>query len=263
MAHDVTTASGQSRQRGLRRGCRLCFFRAAGIGAVVVPVFLLLHAVPLRVTEADRAAVERLLDGGVGAVAQDDFAAQIAFIRTLQEALAEKVPGMTPIPRGASREPADLLNAQSGLCHDRSRMIEKALRLHGFKVRHVALYQIDPDLPLVGKLLALARTRELPSHSVTECRTTRGWLVVDSNHAWASLDADGNPVPLSRWLEERQDAGAAGGAPPEWGDAPPEPFYSRPFVPVYGLYSRHGRFYPPYNPIPDVNWREMIHNLRK
>ena len=37
--------------------------------------------------------------------------------------------------------------------------------------------------------------------------------------------------------------------------------YSAPFTWVYGFYSRHGRFYPPYNAVPDVNWGELAQNL--
>ena len=34
--------------------------------------------------------------------------------------------------------------------------------------------------------------------------------------------------------------------------------FSKPFVYLPGLYSRHGQFYPPFTPIPDVNWRDFI-----
>jgi hypothetical protein len=34
-----------------------------------------------------------------------------------------------------------------------------------------------------------------------------------------------------------------------------------PFTWIYSLYSRHGRFYPPYDPVPDVNWAELAQNL--
>ncbi len=38
--------------------------------------------------------------------------------------------------------------------------------------------------------------------------------------------------------------------------------YHNPFVYVYGLYSRHGEFYPPYNCIPDIDWQELIQNVQ-
>ena len=33
------------------------------------------------------------------------------------------------------------------------------------------------------------------------------------------------------------------------------------FIFVFGLYSRHGNFYPPYNYVPDINWKELIQNF--
>ena len=42
---------------------------------------------------------------------------------------------------------------------------------------------------------------------------------------------------------------------------PVPPIYAKPFTCAYGLYSRHGRFYPHYNVVPDVNWSEMLDNL--
>jgi hypothetical protein len=32
------------------------------------------------------------------------------------------------------------------------------------------------------------------------------------------------------------------------------------FVFVYGLYSRHGGFYPPFVPLPDFDWAQLHHN---
>ena len=49
-------------------------------------------------------------------------------------------PHDAPIPFGRTGEPAASARARSGFCHDRSRTIEKALRLAGFKVRHSFLW---------------------------------------------------------------------------------------------------------------------------
>ena len=34
--------------------------------------------------------------------------------------------------------------------------------------------------------------------------------------------------------------------------------YDDPFTFVYGLYSRHGKFYPPYNFVPDINYKTWL-----
>ena len=68
------------------------------------------------------------------------------------------------------------------------------------------------------------------SHAVSDVLTVDGWVRVDSNEAWVSVDGP-----------------------------PPSPIYDG--VTIVGLYSQHGRFYPPFTPIPDVNWRELHRNL--
>ena len=40
----------------------------------------------------------------------------------------------------------------------------------------------------------------------------------------------------------------------------PSPVYEEPVWPIHGLYSRHGRFYPPYGWVPDVNYEELVQN---
>jgi hypothetical protein len=82
-------------------------------------------------------------------------------------------------------------------------------------------------------------------------------MVVDSNARWLSLDARGNPVSIE---EMRRDAGAGRIA---WKAPFPAPIYGKPFTFVYGLYSRHGMAYPPYDAVPDVNYPELLENLRR
>jgi hypothetical protein len=138
------------------------------------------------------------------------------------------------------------------LCYDRSRAIEKILRYSGFETRHIALYAIVPETSAMRALM----TRGIPSHAVSEVRTRRGWLVVDSNDAWLSLDRSNLPVTMSTIR-----AAALGQAHPDWRAAPPNAIYLHPFTFVYGLYSRNGHLYPPYDFIPDVAYPELIDNL--
>ena len=46
-----------------------------------------------------------------------------------------------------------------------------------------------------------------------------------------------------------------------WKEKPPFNIYMKPFIYIYGLYSRHGKFYPPYNLVPDINYGEFIQNV--
>src|SRR3546814_15360519 len=81
--------------------------------------------------------------------------------------------------------------------------------------------------------------------------TQRGWMLVDSNARWIGLKAS---QPIS--VEEIK----AGESPPEQG-RPINPILPSEFTYIYGLYSRHGFFFPPYAQGPDVNWRELLQNV--
>src|SRR3546814_13565188 len=84
-----------------------------------------------------------------------------------------------------AREPKDLYAGQSGECYDRSRSIEKLLRLAGFEARHVSVYSVTDGSSVLGVLL----TPGTSSHAVSEVLTQRGWMLVDSNARWIGLKA--------------------------------------------------------------------------
>ena len=181
-----------------------------------------------------------------------DTGTQLAFVIGAQRAVQQLAPINRGLPLGQPREPKDLYLARYGLCYDRSRVLEKLLRLNGLETRHVALFSLREDGPL-GFFL----TRRLPSHAVSEVRTAGGWLLVDSNVPWVSLGHDGAPVALAELL--RSGGQPVGGWDPRFAQMPA--FYREPLLAVYGLYARHGYFYPPYNPLPDIHWGELWQNL--
>lgn len=74
------------------------------------------------------------------------------------------------------------------MCYDRSRTLDKALTYMGFKARYVFLLY-RKDFPLFETLIR----RGHPSHAVTEVKTSRGWLYVDSNQAWIAVNRAGQP----------------------------------------------------------------------
>jgi len=182
------------------------------------------------------------------------FEEQIDFIEHVQDAVLGNVPVNSGIPHGLPREPQDLLEVGEGLCFDRSRFIEKALRQHGFETRHIAIYSTAETQSAFKSLL----TPQVSSHAVTEVLTSRGWLVVDSNERWISLDYGFQPVSIVE-LSEMGKAGMM-----ERLVAQPEiPIYAGDFTFVYGLYSRHGMFYPPYDRVPDINIPEFAQNVSR
>lgn len=220
----------------------------------LVAAALYYHRVDNSLTEEDREAIGRILrEGKVEPISgPGSYEREIRYILDVQRAVLGAAPGNAGIPFDGKREPRDLLAAKSGLCYDRSRTIEKILRHSGFETRHIAVYSTETTRSPFRSLIS----RGVSSHSITEARTSRGWLVVDSNDPWVSLDRGGDPVPI---CGIRADVGR-GEIP--WGRPFPSDIYGKPFTYVYGVYSRHGRFYPPFNPVPDVNYRELLHNFR-
>lgn len=151
---------------------------------------------------------------------------------------------------GQEREFPDLARLKYGLCYDRSRAIEVILRMKGFETRHASIYSL---LEQTTALEALA-TPGTESHAVTEVKTSRGWMLVDSNQRWLGLSKNGRPLALSDLRQTLETKPTNVGRPMPT-------IYRGPFTWVYGLYSRHGQFYPPYTPVPDVNWSELTRNI--
>lgn len=221
----------------------------AGVGALLAT-----HRVDDSLTAADREYIPKYLVGisPVPPAARRTYSQEVAFVRNVQQAVLRIAPRNEGLPDGTLREPRELFEAGRGLCYDRSRVIEKILRFAGFQTRHVAIYSLANGR---GVLRTLA-TRQTPSHAVSEVRTHRGWLVVDSNDPWIAIDAAGQP----RGIVDIHRA-ATGSAAFRWLAPIPNDIYKRPFTFVYGLYSRHGQFYPPYDAVPDVNYSEFAANF--
>ncbi len=188
----------------------------------------------------------------LGERAPADFDSQVDTIFAVQDAVLSRAPKNAGLPLGSPRELKDLFEARSGLSYDRSRAIEKILTHLGFDVRHAALYSTKD----ASRLKALLTPRN-PSHAVTEVKTERGWLAVDSNRRWIGLTADGGPVDLAA-LQDNAAAGFTWDSPTE---DPMSPILAGPFTYLIGLYSRHGRFYPLYSPVPNIDWGQLHHNL--
>ncbi len=212
----------------------------------------LMSAVERRITEEDRHYIELITERKPQRETFErlSYMEQIEFVAEVQSSVLAAAPTNKKIPYGSSREPRDLYLARHGLCFDRSWVIEKILISNGFQVRHVSVYSAD-GLRVPWLVLAVPG---IPSHALSEVSTSKGWLLVDSNRLWLSIDHNLDPISVSTI----QILGARNIL---WGDsrAPsPDPIFQSPFVHVYGLYSRHGRFFSPYVPVPDVHWGDLV-----
>ncbi len=232
-----------------KKQCALLFLGGCILCLVAI---LFYNAVDNSLSQLDKLYIPKYLVGVRSLPKAPTYEDEVNFIRSVQHAVLSIVQGNKGIPLGQKREPKELYEAGTGLCFDRSRVIEKILQYSGFDVRHVFILSLEETGSVIQAIMAAG----VSTHAVTEVLTAKGWLVVDSNAPWVSIETNGAPVSI-----ERMRYGVGHPAPIRWDREVPSTIYVKPFTFFYGLYSRHGHFYPPYNGIPDVNYGEVLHNI--
>ena len=223
---------------------------------ILVILFLIHSQVDNSLTEEDYVYIKKFLKEHNVQPFQTDlgYTEEIRYIIAIQQAVLKRTPLENVINHYTEREPKDVYLAQAGACYDRSRVIEKILKTAGFLTRHISVY----SLAKTGSTLKTLFLPGIQSHAVTEVKTEKGWLVVGSNNPWIGLDQENNPVSISAIQD------SLGNEAIRWREgllSKMHPIFKKPFTFVYGLYSRHGKFYPPYNDIPDINYLEFAHNF--
>lgn len=246
----------------------------SGLGFVRVCVFTLcicvlsglylgiVHNVSTKITNQDTIALNKIMEqAGYQEITDASGASyrnQISSIRAIQDAVLKTSPILRKIPLRQTREPADLLASRHGQCSDRARTMQKALIAAGFETRFAALFSRD-KMYTPPETMAIDTGRDLRSHAVVEVKTERGWLVVDTNDRFISLGEDDQPISLAQWSTYLTNKKSFKWSAGNEGDV--YWLMKRPFTIAYGLYSRHGLFYPPFTRyIPDVNISEFVLN---
>ena len=107
------------------------------ICAVVV---LSYHAVDNSLTEEDRQYIPMYLSDVIPLPENPTYRDQLGFIISVQRSVLNIAPRNDGLPFAQKREPKELYVAKTGLCYDRSRVIEKILRYSGFETRHISIY---------------------------------------------------------------------------------------------------------------------------
>lgn len=238
--------------------------------AAIIVVVLAIHNVPKTITAEDKEAIAQILSKTMSLEARskkpEDFGGQLQDILHVQDAIFRTAPDQQEIPRNQEREPQNLLKEGHGYCFDRARTLDKALRYLGYETRYAAIYgsktdEFNPWLILTAKG-GKANGGVIFSHAIVEVKTAKGWMAIDTVNDWIGMDRTGKVYSLKDLeavVKNREDA-------VEWSLQNSDPIYpliAHKFTPIYGFYSRHGHAYKPYNPIPDVNWGEVLHNIYK
>ena len=219
--------------------------------SISIPTILYYHSVDNTLTKDDHEYIPKYLNNITQISKESTYKEELDFISSVQRSTFDIVPNDGSIPFNQQREPKELYFAKVAGCSERSRLIEKILRYSGFKTRHIAVYSKEKTHSSIKSLI----TPDNLSHATSEVLTKKGWLVVDSNHPWVAIDVNNNPLSIKKIQQSVDNSVYI-----DWKKPPRDEIYIKSFVAVYGLYSRHGRFYPPYNLIPDINYGEFIQN---
>ena len=167
---------------------------------------------------------------------------EIELVSRVQECVIEIVPHRA-YAHNIPHEPIETFKIGYGECYDRSRIIEKFLNFIGFKTRHAAVY----DTSVYG-VSALLRPG-VPSHALLDVKLERGWMAVGSNQKSIGLTRENRVVAVRDLKKYNTDHYIN----------PLNPILVNDNITIYGLWSRHGGFFPPYSGLPDVHWPSLIH----
>ena len=206
---------------------------------VAVVALAIYTNVPTKITSTDVAVFTEL--GLERPFEPQTFDQELALIRKVQYVVFKRAPlSVVGIPEFESREPIDLMRYGKGLCYDRSRTFDKALSYLGLETRHVYLLYRD-GRSFWGALIHYGQ----PSHAVTEVKTSRGWMFVDSNTEWIALTRQGEPVSADEVWQRYA----------EFDHAPH--YLAAPWWALRGVYSRKGQFYGAGVMFPELNWPDF------
>ena len=218
-------------------------------------IIVCIHNVSKNLSDSDKKYIDLLFQGKEFNKDKASYKDQIEFISTIQKTFNAQIELAEGIGLNEPREPQNLYEIKKGECYDRSRFLEKTFNYYGFKTRHLTAFTLRHN----GKVIKALLSKNHITHSTFEVKTSNGWLLVDPNFNWLALKGDNSPLRYKQ-ISKTINKGKA----VDWHTDPPRTlmhFYIQESFCIYGLYSRHGRFYHPYNPIPDYNLRELLYNF--
>lgn len=230
-----------STRRGTATGVLTTLFAGGLCGAL-----FLATNVDTSLTTEDIVAIRQLGADSPCMGAKGNFERELACVAAIQRAQLSLIPDRDCVPQHMSQEPLSAVEYGIACCFTRSRLIEKALDHYGFAVRHVSMHVLR--FPIIGYLMPA------DSHAASEVRTSRGWMLVGSLQDFRAVTREGYPLTAVALRKPGNFSSLV--KPPE-----DDSFYRQPYTTVYGLYSRHGQFYPPYVPLPDIAWSQMGYNF--
>ena len=215
------------------------------IPGIVIAVMLALNGVDTGVTDSDRTVIAELgVDDACHGV--ETFDDELDCISTVQDRVFELFPDTTcEFERGETgHRAADYAERGYGCCYDRATLLEQTLRHYGFDARRVGVYGHQPN-PLRYFLPGI------PSHALSEIETQKGWMAVDSIDPVIAIDGDDEIYDIAAVRRGIRDGTIDDET---FGVDIPGNFFDGEFIYARGVYSRHGYFFEPHLPVPEIDW---------
>lgn len=177
-----------------------------------------------------------------------EYKSKIQFIHSIQKQIVNNPNSNKMIKKNYDREPKNYYKIKPNICYDNSRVMQKIFNYFGIETTQLAIYSKSSTWPIF-KLFFFPK---LPSHSLTIIHLEDKKLIVDSTNNFISLDKDLNSIPLNS-IKQNYDT--------NWKYSKPHPIFGNDHFVIYGLYSRHGKFYRPFWHFPDINLSEFKLNF--
>jgi hypothetical protein len=204
---------------------------------------LYFHNVPNDLTSADEEAL-----AFYGRLNNTSHLDNVEMIETLLDQMQILIRKDHGIPKGQTREPEDLVRFRTGKCYDWCRTAYKFFKFHDIEVRYLSIYAHN------GNYLNLLKPG-IPSHAGLEIEMNGKWIYVDPFYGWIAKSSDNEYLSADDLFSDTGET-LLHSVPKKIHDL----MVQKPIV-IYGLYSRHGRFYPPFTPIPDFSYSEFKLNF--
>lgn len=147
------------------------------------------------------------------------------------------------IPINESRSFSKWIKFTSPWCFDISRAAEEIYHYLGFNVRHVSVYHNKFDN------LFISLFSYVNSHALLEVETDKGWMAVDPHMGIAFIDTFGNPVQTTDIIKSNLNYNKT---------SKMHSIFLKKHIVIYGLFSRHGGYYEPFVPFPDIIWSQFL-----
>jgi hypothetical protein len=241
------------------RSVFLFLFCTVAVGVVLLMAF---STKPVASAEDIRYINAFLKDWNISATPAEvhqSFESEIAFIRSLQDSIVSGIQHQE-IEQNQYGNVRFYYQNRYGFCYDRVILMEKIFLYFNFNIRHVFVYYSEDTGTPEETTLSHFFKKGIGSHALTEVETSKGWMVMGSNADWIGLDEKEQPFTIRELKVNLHKTGAV--------QLKEQPLHGVNFWEqhprfryIYGVYSRHGYFLPPYNAIPDYNFHMLLYNF--